>query len=73
MILMHMRLATSPLGVTTIDRPKWVTAYPLKAEVYCALTNNKTCGLKPNSGRDKTSVGGPNSREANKYEQIVRW
>ena len=73
MIRIHMRLATSSLGATTMDRPEWVTANPLKAEVYCALTNNKNCGLKPNSGRDKTSVGSPNPREANKYGQIFRW
>ena len=72
MIRIHMRLATSSLGATTMDRLEWMTAIPLKAEVYCALTKNKNCGLKPNSGRDKTSLCGPNSREANKYEQIVR-
>ena len=73
MIRIHMRLATSSLGVTTMDRAEWMTAIPLKAEVYCALTINKNCGLKPNSGRDKTSVGGPNPREASNYGQNFRW
>ena len=49
MICIHTRLAASALGATTMDRPEWVTANPLKAEVYCALTNNKNRGLKPNA------------------------
>ncbi|WRQ45412.1 PhoX family phosphatase [Rhodobacterales bacterium FZCC0083] len=73
MICIHTRLAASALGATTMDCPEWVTANPLKAEVYCALTNNKNRGLKPNAGGDETPVGGPNPREANKYGQIVRW
>jgi len=73
MICIHTRLAASSLGATTMDRPEWVTANPLKAEVYCALTNNKNRGVKPNAGGDETPVGGPNPREANKYGQIVRW
>ena len=73
MICIHTRLAASSLGATTMDRPEWVTANPLKAEVYCALTNNKNRGVKPNAGWDETPVGGPNPREANKYGQIVRW
>ena len=66
MICIHTRLAASSLGATTMDRPEWVTANPLKAEVYCALTNNKNRGVKPNAGGDETPVGGPNPREANK-------
>ncbi len=72
-ICMFTRMAASKLGATTMDRPEWVTANPLKAEVYCALTNNKNRGLKTNAGGDETPVGGPNPREANKYGQIVRW
>ncbi len=73
MICIHTRLAGSKVGATTMDRPEWVAANPLKAEVYCALTNNKNRGVKPNAGGDETPVGGPNPREANKYGQIVRW
>ena len=55
-----------------MDRPEWVAANPKKVEAYCALTNNKSRGIKPNKGGDATPVGGPNPREANKYGQIVR-
>lgn len=72
-ICIHTRQAASAVGATTMDRPEWVTANPTKAEVYCALTNNKNRGVKPNAGGDLTPVGGPNPREANKYGQIVRW
>ena len=72
-IAIHTRLAASAAGATTMDRPEWVASNPVKAEVYCALTNNKNRGLKPNAGGDPTPVGGPNPREANKYGQIVRW
>ncbi|MBE1281897.1 MAG: DUF839 domain-containing protein [Rhodobacteraceae bacterium] len=72
-ICIHTRQAGSAVGATTMDRPEWITANPNKAEVYCALTNNKNRGLKPNKGGDETPVGGPNPREANKYGQIVRW
>jgi len=72
-IAIHTRLAASKVGATTMDRPEWVASNPVKAEVYCALTNNKNRGLKPNKGGDETPVGGPNPREANKYGQIVRW
>ena len=72
-ICMFTRMAASKVGATTMDRPEWVAANPLKAEVYCALTNNKNRGVKPNAGGDATPVGGPNPREANKYGQIVRW
>ena len=67
------RMAGSKVGATTMDRPEWIAAHPSKAEVYCALTNNKNRGIKPNKGGDPTPVGGPNPREANKYGQIVRW
>ncbi|MDB4222612.1 PhoX family phosphatase [Granulosicoccus sp.] len=72
-ICIHTRMAASKVGATTMDRPEWVAANPLKAEVYCALTNNRNRGLSTNAGGDKTPVGGPNPREANKYGQIVRW
>ena len=72
-ICIHTRQAGSAVGATTMDRPEWITANPNKAEVYCALTNNKNRGRKPNAGGDETPVGGPNPREANKYGQIVRW
>ncbi|WP_138467890.1 PhoX family phosphatase [Poseidonocella sp. HB161398] len=72
-ILVFSRMAGSKVGATTMDRPEWIAANPLKAEAYCALTNNKNRGLKPNAGGDATPVGGPNPREANNYGQIVRW
>jgi secreted PhoX family phosphatase len=72
-ICIHTRLAGSKVGATTMDRPEWVTANPNAPELYCALTNNKNRGVKPNAGGDLTPVGGPNPREANKYGQIVRW
>jgi secreted PhoX family phosphatase len=72
-ISVHTRQAASAVGATTMDRPEWVAAHPNKAEVYCALTNNKNRGKKPNAGGDATPVGGPNPREANVYGQIVRW
>lgn len=73
MICIHTRMAASAVGATTMDRPEWVTANPLKAEVYCALTNNRNRGIEPNAGGDETPVGGPNPREANNFGQIVRW
>ena len=72
-ICVFARMAGSKVGATTMDRPEWVASHPHKAEVYCALTNNKNRGIKPNKGGDPTPVGGPNPREANKYGQIVRW
>ena len=72
-ILVFSRMAGSKLGATTMDRPEWIACNPLKAEAYCALTNNKNRGIKTNAGGDDTPVGGPNPREANKYGQIVRW
>ena len=72
-ICIHTRMAASRVGATTMDRPEWVAANPLKAEIYCALTNNKNRGKKPNAGNDATPVGGPNPRAGNKYGQIVRW
>ncbi len=72
-ICIHTRLAGSKVGATTMDRPEWVASNPNKAELYCALTNNKNRGIKPNAGGHKTPVGGPNPRPANKYGQIVRW
>ncbi|WP_158967055.1 PhoX family protein [Chachezhania sediminis] len=72
-ILVFTRMAGSKVGATTMDRPEWIAANPLKAEAYCALTNNSRRGLKPNAGGDATPVGGPNPREANNYGQIVRW
>lgn len=72
-ICIRTRQAASAAGATTMDRPEWVAAHPKKAEVYCALTNNKNRGRKPNAGGDPAPVGGPNPREANQYGQIVRW
>ena len=72
-ICIHTRQAGSAVGATTMDRPEWISANPNKAEVYCALTNNKNRGVKSNAGGDETPVGGPNPRKANKYGQIVRW
>ncbi len=72
-ILVFSRMAASKVGATTMDRPEWIAANPLKAEAYCALTNNKNRGKKPNAGGDDTSANGPNPRNANNYGQIVRW
>ena len=72
-VAIHTRIAASAVGATTMDRPEWVASNPLRAEVYCCLTNNKNRGRKPNAGGDPTPVGGPNPRAANKYGQIVRW
>ncbi len=72
-LCIRTRQAASKVGATTMDRPEWVAAHPTKAEVYCALTNNKNRGKKTNAGGDATPVGGPNPREANNYGQIVRW
>lgn len=72
-VCVHTRLGASAVGGTTMDRPEWVASNPNSVEVYCALTNNKNRGIKPNAGGDPTPVGGPNPREANKYGQIVRW
>lgn len=72
-ISVHTRIAGSKVGATTMDRPEWITSNPNADEVYCALTNNKNRGKKPNKGGDLTPVGGPNPREANRYGQIVRW
>ena len=72
-VCIHSRLAASAVKATTMDRPEWVAANPMKAEVYCCLTNNKNRGVKPNAGGDATPVGGPNPREKNLYGQIVRW
>ncbi len=72
-ISIFTRIAASKVGATTMDRPEWVAANPLKAEAYCCLTNNKHRGIKPNKGGDSTPVGGPNPRKKNHYGQIVRW
>jgi len=71
-ICVHTRLAASKVGATTMDRPEWVAANPHAPEVYCALTNNKNRGLKPNKGGDPMPVNGPNPRAENRYGQIVR-
>lgn len=71
-VCIHARIAASAVGATTMDRPEWVAAHPERAEVYCALTNNKNRGKKPNRGGDATPVGGPNPREGNLFGQIVR-
>jgi len=72
-ICIKTRIAASFVGATTMDRPEWVAAHPDKAEVCCALTNNKNRNSKPNDGGDKTPLNGPNPRENNLYGQIVRW
>ena len=72
-ICIHTRQAASAVKATTMDRPEWVAANPRNAEVYCALTNNKNRGKKPNAGGDATPIGGPNPRAENNYGQIVRW
>lgn len=72
-ICIYTRMAASAVGATTMDRPEWVAANPYKKEVYCALTNNKNRGKKPNAGGDATPVDGPNPRAVNNYGQIVRW
>ena len=72
-ISVYTRIAASKVGATTMDRPEWVASNPLKKEVYCALTNNKNRGIKPNKGGDETSVEGVNPRKNNIYGQIVRW
>ncbi|MQQ07037.1 DUF839 domain-containing protein [Epibacterium sp. SM1979] len=72
-IYIHTRMAASAAGGTTMDRPEWVAANPIAVEAYCALTNNKNRGVKPNAGGDDTSPNAVNPREANNYGQIVRW
>ncbi|OUS34903.1 transcriptional initiation protein Tat [Rhodobacterales bacterium 56_14_T64] len=72
-IYIHTRMAASAVGATTMDRPEWVAANPISVEAYCALTNNKNRGKKPNAGGDDTSTNAVNPREANHYGQIVRW
>lgn len=72
-VCIHTRIAASRVGATTMDRPEWVAAHPGKAEIYCALTNNKNRGKKPNAGGDETPATGPNPRVGNNYGQIVRW
>jgi len=72
-VLCFTRMAASAAGGTTMDRPEWVATNPVKVEAYCALTNNKNRGVKPNAGGDETPVNGPNPRETNNYGQIVRW
>ncbi|OCX67185.1 transcriptional initiation protein Tat [Thioclava sp. SK-1] len=72
-ILVFARMAGSKVGATTMDRPEWIAANPLRVEAYCALTNNKNRGVKPNAGGDETPATGPNPRETNNFGQIVRW
>lgn len=72
-IAIHTRQAGSKVGATTMDRPEWVAVNPIAVEAYCALTNNRNRGVKPNAGGDETPVGGPNPRAENHFGQIVRW
>ncbi|MEX0695096.1 MAG: PhoX family phosphatase [Rhodospirillales bacterium] len=67
------RFAASRAGATTMDRPEWVAAHPDKAELYCALTNNRDRGKKANAGGDAMPASGPNPRAENLYGQVVRW
>ncbi|WP_425052046.1 PhoX family protein [Psychromarinibacter sp. S121] len=66
-ILVYTRMAASAVGATSMDRPEWIAANPLRAEAYCALTNNSRRG---NEGME---VNAANPRETNEYGQIVRW
>lgn len=66
-ILVHSRIAGTAVGATTMDRPEWIAANPLRVEAYCALTNNSR------RGGDKMPVNAPNPRETNEYGQIIRW
>ena len=66
-------MAGSKVGATTMDRPEWVAVNPVAVEAYCALTNNRNRGVKPNAGGNATPVGGPNPRTGNNFGQIVRW
>lgn len=72
-ICIHTRQAASKVGATTMDRPEWVAANPHKAEVFCALTNNKNRGIKTNAGGDAQPVDSVNPRQENHYGQVVRW
>ncbi|MDD9909044.1 MAG: PhoX family phosphatase [Ahrensia sp.] len=72
-ICIYTRMAGSKVGATTMDRPEWVASNPVKAELYCALTNNKNRGIKTNAGGDATPAEGPNPRVANNFGQVVRW
>ena len=72
-ICIHTRQAASKVNATTMDRPEWVAVNPNKAEVFCALTNNKNRGIKTNAGGDELPVGGVNPRQENHYGQVVRW
>ncbi|MEO0618654.1 MAG: PhoX family phosphatase [Pseudomonadota bacterium] len=72
-ICIRTRQAASAIQATTMDRPEWVAAHPDRAEVFCALTNNKNRGEKPNAGGDAQPVDGVNPRANNRYGQIVRW
>lgn len=66
-LLVHARMAGSKVGATTMDRPEWIAVNPLKAEAYCALTNNSK------RGSEGMPVNAVNPRETNDYGQIVRW
>jgi secreted PhoX family phosphatase len=72
-ISIHTRQAASAVKATTMHRPEWGAANPVKNDGYCCLTKNKNRALKPNAGGDATPTGGPNPRKANNYGQIVRW
>lgn len=73
-ILAFTRMAASAAGGTTMDRPEWVAANPLKAEAYVALTNNSKRGEgATNAGGDDMGVNAANPRETNRYGQIARW
>ncbi|WP_434287617.1 PhoX family protein [Celeribacter sp. SCSIO 80788] len=72
-ILVFSRMAGSKVGATTMDRPEWIAANPLKCEAYCALTNNSNRGVKTNAGGDEMIANGPNPRDTNEFGQIVRW
>ena len=72
-IRIFTRMAASAAGGTTMDRPEWVAVNPRATEAYCALTNNRNRGVKPNPGGDPQPVDAVNPRPENHYGQIVRW
>jgi len=64
--LVFAREAASKVGATTMDRPEWVAANPLKPEAYVSLTNNSKRG-------DSFVTNAANPRAKNIYGQIVKW
>ena len=65
--LVFARIAADKIGATTMDRPEWVAANPLKLKSRC-LTNNKNRGRE---GKNQPINAKP--RHNNQYGQIARW